>query len=258
MWPKWHENKPFALALVILIAYASVFLWFKINQTIAETRQIGKPVPYEHTIYVEGQGKATGVPDIASITVGVETRANDVATAQAENSQTMNRLIELVKAEGIATDDIRTNNYSVWQDSIYNPDTGAYEEGGDWVISNTLDIKVRDTANIPKVLKLAGDNGATNVSGPNFTIDDTSNLKDEARKEAIADAEERAIAIAEQLGVTLERVVGYSEYTPYVDPGMQPYYSASAESLKSAEAPSILPGTSDVELTVSVTYKLAE
>lgn len=256
MWPTWRENKPFSLALIILIAYGSVFLWFKINQTIAETGQIGKPVPYEHTIYVEGLGKATGVPDIASVTMGLDTRADNVAAAQTENSGIMNKLVELIKAEGVAAEDIRTNNYSVWQDSSYTPE-GDYVSG-DWVVTNSLEVKVRDTSRIQNILKIAGDNGISNVSGPNFTIDDPSNLKDEARVEAIADAQKRAGMIADALGMKLERAIGYSEYTPYADPGMQPYYSAAADALKTAEAPSILPGSSDVQLTVSITYKLVE
>jgi uncharacterized protein YggE len=165
----------------------------------------------------------------------------------------MNSLIESIKALGVAAADLQTSNYSVYEDKSWNPETGAYTSNG-WVVSQQITVKVRDTAKISTVLDVAGRGGATNIYGPNFTIDDPSNLKDEARMAALADAQARAEVIAKNLGVKLDKVVGYSEWS---DSGMY-YAERSFIGDGAGGTPTIEPGSTDVTVNVTVTYKLAE
>lgn len=254
LWPSWHENKPFALALLLTFAFLIVFLMARTTLALGEARRLDKPEPFEHQISVEGVGRVTGTPDIATVTLGVDTEGADVATAQAANSATVNALIATVVALGISTDDIQTANYSVYENTVWNSETEEYESQG-WIVSQQVTVKVRDTSKISSVLDVAGKNGATSISGPNFTIDDTSNLKDPAREEAIADATDKAEALAKTLGVRLERVVGYSEWE---NTGPVPYYYSYAEMGMGGSSPDVLPGTDELTLNVSITYKLAE
>ncbi len=249
VWPQWEENKPFALVLLLLGAFGVVYLNARIIQVQHETDQ---PAPNEHTIVVDGTGTVTGTPDIATVTLGVDTKAADVATAQSQNSLTVNGLLAQVKALGVADADVQTSNYSVYENSVWNPDTQTYEASG-WIVSQTLTVKVRDTAKVSSILDAAGKSGVTNVSGPSFTIDDPSNLKDQAREEAVADAQAKALKLAAQLGVTLEAVVGYTEYADSYPP--YPYYDSA---LSAGGGSVISPGSNDVTLNVSVTYKIAD
>ncbi len=254
-FPTWQDNKPLALALLLAFAFLIVFLMAKTTQALVQTRRISTPTPIEYQITIEGAGKVTGVPDIASISMGIESKSDTVAAAQQANTDGMNALINRIAALGIAKDDMQTANYSVYQNTTYDPDTGVSAPAG-WTVSQQLTVKVRDTAKISEVLDTAGKNGATNVSGPNFTIDDPSSLKAQAREKALADATEKAAALAKTLGLRLAGVVGYSEYQ---DNGPVPYFGAMAmdKSMTNA-APEILPGTNDVSLNVSVTYRIAE
>jgi uncharacterized protein YggE len=256
-WPQWNENRPFAVLLLILGGYAAVFLLVKTGEVLKNTDQIGKPVPYEHTIFVEGEGKAVGVPDVATVSMGVETKGDDVATAQMQNTTTSNALIDRVQALGIDEADIQTSNYSVYQNYVWNPDTQTSDPSG-WIVSQQLTVKVRETSAIAGVLQAAGEAGATNISGPNFTVDDTSHLKDEARAKAMEDVAQRAKEIASSLGVRFEKVVGYSEW---VDSGVMPYAPSSYRSdmaMMTDPAPNIMPGSNELTLHVSVIYKLVE
>ncbi len=254
MFPTWKENRPFALGLLILIAYGVVFLGAKTHQAIQQTMRLDKPVPYEHTINVEGVGKVLGRPDIATISFGVETRGKDVASAQDRNSKSMNTLIDKMKALEIVADDVQTSSYNAYQETSYNPQTGK-SEPGEWIVSQQVNVKVRNTDKISNVIQVAGQNGATNISGPNFTIDDPSSLKDEARAEALADSMKRAGMIAEQLGLRLERVVGYTEYA--TDAATYYAYDKMSSGMGGG-GPVIQPGTNEVMLTVNVTYKLRD
>lgn len=256
LFPTWHENKPVALALLLTFAFLIVFLMAKTSQTLKQTERIAKPVPYEHQITVEGTGKATGIPDIATIGMSVESKAATVAEAQQANTNVMNELISRVVTIGILKDDMQTANYSAYENVTYDPDTGISTPIG-WIVSQTLSVKVRDTAKIADVIDTAGKNGATNISGPSFTIDDMSVLKGQAREKALADATTKAAGLAKSLGLRLEGVVGYSEYT---DNGPVPYYGMmdAMKSYAPTATPEILAGSTDVSLNVSVTYKIAD
>lgn len=256
IWPEWHQNKPFALMLLLIGSFVVVFLMAKIDQMQAETAQIGLPYPSEHTITIDGEGKVVGKPDIATITVGVDSKAIDVATAQVSNTTTVNAMLAAIKALGVSADDVQTASYNVYENTTWNPDAQTYDSDG-WVVSQSLTIKVRDTSKVASVLSVAGQNGATNVYGPSFTIDDPSDLKAEARQMAVADAAEKAAQLAATLGVRLGGVVSYSEYsggTPY------PYDYAMYDKAYGGEssAPTIEPGTNEIDLTVSVTYRILD
>lgn len=254
VWPQWHENKPFALALLLVLAFLITFLMAKTGQTLGVTERLDQPTPYEHDITVDGIGKVVGIPDIASVSMSVESKGADVATAQAANTTTTNALIAAIQALGIPKEDMQTSDYSVYQDNVYDPDTGEVTLKG-WVVTQSLAVKVRDTSKVSSVFDTAGKNGATNLSGPNFTIDDTSALLKQAREKAVADATQKAAALAATLGVKLDRVVGYSEYQ---GGGSMPYMAYDAMGALSSKMPDVLAGTNEISLTVTVTYKLAE
>ena len=255
-WPQWDENKPFALVLLLLGAFVIVYFNARITQVQKETDQIGEPIPYEHNITVEGEGKVIGTPDIATITLGVESKGDDVGAAQTSNTVIANSLIEKVKAMGVVSADVQTSNYSVYPNYQWVEESQTSEQQG-WTVSQTISVKVRDLTKVSGLLSMAGSSGATSVSGPEFTIDDTSNLKAEARSKAVTDAKSKAEALAAELGVKLEGITSYSEYMN--TPSPYPYYDmyAMGEGMKSA-APTIEPGSSEVDLVVSVTYKIAQ
>ena len=259
VWPEWKENRPFAGLLSLFLVVLILFFGLRAINAFKEGKYIGKPVPYEHTISIEGQGKVTAKPDIASVMIGVQSKGDTVAGAQLKNTQTMNALIGSLKNMGIAEDDLQTANYSVYQEQVWNPTT-QISEPKQWIVSQNITAKIRDASKISTVLGMAGQSGVTNISGPTFTIDDPTALKDQAREKAIKDAEMHAQQIANALGMQIEKVIGYSEYSP--DNGPVPMYYdravASDSSLGVPPSPVIQTGTTDVKLNVNITYKLVE
>jgi hypothetical protein len=259
MWPTWHENRPFVVILLVLFLSMIVFFGVKIDNTLRTSKEIGRPQPFEHQITVEGEGRATGKPDIATISLSVDSKGEQVAAAQEKNTETMNTIIKEVKALGIDEKDVQTTNYNVYEDKYWDPETGEDKSNG-WVVSQQITIKIRDTSKIADVLTVGGKNNATNIVGPNFTIDDTSNLKAEARKEAIAEATKKAKELAKTLGVRLEKIIGYTEWTtdsnPYSSLGMGGL-GGMFDSTKNV-MPDIQAGSNEVKLNVSLIYTIAE
>jgi uncharacterized protein YggE len=80
-------------------------------------------------------------------------------------------------------------------------------------------------------------------------------IQQAARKEAIADAEKKARELAQALGVSLVRVVGFSESTPG-SPVPPMFYDRVEAQVANLVAPEIQPGELDVNANVTVTYEI--
>ncbi|HLD18319.1 MAG TPA: SIMPL domain-containing protein [Patescibacteria group bacterium] len=257
-WPTWKENRPFATALFILVVFLIAFVGAKTVQAIRATQQIDEPVPYEHSIMIEGEGRASAKPDVAIVSLTIESKGADVSTTQKDNTAAMNKLIEAVKAAGIPEDDIQTANYNSFENMEWDTEKEESVSKG-WIVTHQISVKIRNTEKISDLLAVAGKNGATTISGPNFTIDDTSNLKDEARKKALAQAQQKAKDIAKALGLRLERVISYNEWvnsqpTPWGDFGK----GGQMMTETMANGPLIQTGMNELVLTVNLSYKLVE
>lgn len=252
-WPKWSENKLFTLLLAILLVYGIVWMAGQIRNDLKKFSYIGK-AEVRDTISVEGQGKVVGVPDIATVDIGVFTEDREVVTAQTVNTNKMNALIAKLRGFGIASADIQTTNYSI--SPQYNwPDGKQILRG--YQINQNVRVKIRDLGKIGAILGAAGEVGANQVSGVNFTIDDPEALRQQAREKALDNAQAKARALAQKAGVRLGKLVSFSEYTPE-----QPYMRQSF-GLETglgggapAPTPSIESGSLEINVNISVSYEI--
>jgi uncharacterized protein YggE len=250
-----HENKWLHVLSLIVLLMLALFLGFKTWQTLREAMQVGKPTPYEFTISVEGVGRAEIKPDMAKVTFSVESRAKTLDLTQNNNSEKMNALIEKVKSLNIDEKDIQTSNYNAYEEKKYDPETGTYGNTIGWVVSQSIDLTIRDLEKISSILETIGQNGATNISGPNFSIENDQTALDEARLAALDDAKSRAQTIAEQLGVKLRSPISYTEWKE--ESGVSFYAMEKAVSVPDS-APTIEEGQEKVTIHVSISYAIKQ
>jgi len=90
--------------------------------------------------------------------------------------------------------------------------------------------------------------GANNVDGPNLDTADKSSLYDQALKQALGDAKDKAQAIAAGAGLTLDSVVTVREGGDVSQP-LPMFDTATA-----AKAVPIEAGTQQIQASVTVTY----
>jgi uncharacterized protein len=235
----------------MLLVYLIVFVGTLVQKTLKETTYIGRSDSIERTITVTGSGKTTARPDIAFTTMGVITRAESVDAAQDENSEKMNTLIARLLEIGVGEEDIQTQNYNVFPDYDYTPDDGQILRG--YQVDQTVRIKIRDLTSADSILALAGEVGANNVGGLDFTLDDTDAYFAQARRDALRDVNQKAKELASVLGVRLVSVVQYNE-----SPGSVRYDQVYA--LRSLEMggdiPQVESGEEEIELSVSVVFEI--
>jgi len=240
----------------ILVAYSIVFLGTMIRNNLQKFNYIGKADKAERTILISAEGKSTVVPDIGETTIGFEAEAKTVAEAQEKNTKVMNSLIEKLKALGIDEKDIQTANYNVYPQYDYLEKEGRVLRG--YMVSQNVQVKIRNLDISDKVFALAGEVGANQVGGLNFTIDERDTYVAEARQEALKKVEEKATLLANSLGMTLGKVLSYDEYE---SGGAVPMYKAYAEDMVygmggGVSAPAIEAGSTEVVLNVNVTFEI--
>src|SRR5437762_3580985 len=65
------------------------------------------------TVSVVGEGEATGAPDVAYVSVGVQTQSGTAAEATAENSRLMAAVLSALRARGVVSADLQTSGLAV-------------------------------------------------------------------------------------------------------------------------------------------------
>jgi uncharacterized protein len=207
-------------------------------------------------ITVVGVGKASGAPNVANISVGVETQADTVQQAVADNKAKMTLLLDALKALDVAAKDIQTSNYGVYTERQPVPSSEGKGALGPttYHVNNQVNVTVRDVNKLGDVLDKAVTAGANNIYGISFSVDDTTKLQADARAKAVADAKARAESLATLAGVTLGDVVSVSE----VIGSSGPMYDTprAAMGLGGGGGAPVQPGELEVNMSIQVTFAI--
>lgn len=254
-------------ALVVFVVLAA-FLAVKTVGEIWGLKYIGAGVPAMNTITVDGTGDAVAIPDTALFSFSVVEKANTVAAAQDAATKKMEAITKYLKDQKIADKDIKTIGYSVNPQYDYVTETcaaGMPCRPGKSVLSgyevrHMIQVKVRDTAQAGTLLSGIGEKGASELSGLTFSVEDEDALKAEARGKAIDEAKQKADVLAKKLGVSLVRIVSFSDNSG--GPIMYGYgmggKAMSADVVSAPEAAPVPTPTGENKITsnVSITYEI--
>lgn len=151
----------------------------------------------------------TSEPDMATFSTGAETKAPKARDAIRLNAEKMNKVIAQLKAMGIAEKDIQTSSLNLSRDIDYLPSGKTRFKG--FSASNMVTAKLRDLDKLPDVLDAMAASGATEFSGPSFSLADDSPATAAARDKAWAQAMQLANYHARKAGYSGVRVVTVTE-----------------------------------------------
>ena len=185
----------------------------------------------------------------------------------------MDGVISAIKGLGVQDKDIQTTLYSVQPTYSYNypvPMMGASSAKGGTAIAypmpvrqqvvtgysldQQIEVKIRNFDNINAIFDAAAKNGANTIGSLQFTVDDMEKVRSEARADAIAQAKEKASSMFGAAGLAGAKIVNISEgYNNYPQPM---YATGMALKDSAASAPSIQTGQEEVNVTVTLTYRV--
>ena len=184
------------------------------------------PSPEGRSIHVNGSGSVTGEPDIASLYLGVSVEKKTVEEAREAAATAMTAVIDALKANGIAENDIQTENFSIY------PQYDWTEEGRvlrGYRVNNSVRAKVRDLETLSDIIDDAAGAGGdiVVVNSIQFMIEDPTPLQAQARALAVKNAEAKAQTLAEASGVMLGKPITITETSHAAGPPIA--YAEAAE-----------------------------
>jgi len=198
------------------------------------------------TITVSGNGSASGAPDSAVFSFGVESDGPTASAATAANAARMSKVVEALVAAGVAHADIQTQDVSVYP---RRSDSGSVEG---FTASNSVSATVRKLDRAGAAIDGAVAAGANETSGPQFDQSGRGGLYQQALRDAFADARAKAETLAEEAGASLGEVRRIDES------GQAPMPVEFRAAMAKVPSTPVEPGTQQVQASVTVTFVLTE
>ncbi len=206
-------------------------------------------------LWVNGEGKIEVAPDLAVLSLGIESQETSVAEAQSKASEAMDRVLQALKDQGIAEKDIQTQYFNISQTNNWDPVNNKEVING-YRVSNTVTVKVRDITKPGQVIDAvvtAGGN-LTRVNGITFTLENPAPKFVDARALALDHAAAKAKEIAEKTGLKLGKITFVSESSTNYNLGVRNY--AVFDAVMAVPAPTIVAPVSIGQLEVTATVQI--
>jgi uncharacterized protein YggE len=206
--------------------------------------------PTARLITAQATGTVTGTPDVVTISLGVETRSPSAQTALDENNRLATDVINVVKEKGVAPEDLQTSQLSIYP---------SYDDKGavtGYQVTNIVTAKLRDIGGAGALIDAAGQaaGDAVRVQQLSFSIDDDSDLRANARADAVRRAQAQAKQLADAAGIALGPIHSITE-SPITGTVVYPQAAMAADS--AAGSVPIEPGSQQLQVSVQVVYEIA-
>lgn len=224
--------------------------------------------PNSTLLSLTSEGRSYRTPDIATFSAGVVTQADTAGEAIGANSRRMDEVVAALKRAGIADRDIQTAAITL-QPRYSNPELEAQIRAREtrqpytppdkpitpkivgYEARNTVQVRVRRLGEMGRIIDTLVAQGANEVNGPSFSLDEPRAALDEARTQAMAEARRRADLYARAAGMHVVRILSISESGGY-------YPIQEVAMARVAMAPPVSPPTpvAPGELTMGVSLAL--
>lgn len=224
---------------------AGIFLVAKTNETLNTAAST-------NTVSFSGEGKVLAKPDIGLIELSIVTEAATSQVAQTDNSTKSNAVTDYLKKAGVDEKDIKTTSYNIYPQYDYSSGRNILRG---YQVSETLQVKVRDLTKADEILAGVVSAGTNQINSFQLAIDDPEKLQDQAREKAIADAKQKANVLEGELGISLGRIVNFTEGSQGV-PGPVFMKADSMGMGGGPVTPSIQTGENEITVDVTITYQI--
>jgi hypothetical protein len=207
-----------------------------------------------NSISVSGSGEVFGTPDIAYVNLGVDHTDRSVGQAIDNANLNMAGVVSAVKEAGVDEKDIQTTGFNLFPEDRYDPQTGQATGERIYHVSMSVNVIVRDIANVSKVIQAGLNGGANTINGLSFGFADPTALEDQAREKAAADARARAQKLAAAFGVTLGAPIQISE--TFGSGAVPVAFGRGGDALLAQAAPQINAGQLSISVQINVTFAM--
>lgn len=208
-----------------------------------------------NTISVNGNGKATGTPDMVTFSAGVTELRKTSREAAAAAAAKTNQILAVLASNNVRQIDIQTSQLFINPRYSY-PNGTQVLEGQE--ASQTVSVKLRninpDGAGIGKIVDALVAINGIQVSGLSFDIENKTALQREARKNAFIDANVKAAQLAFLSGKNLGTVLTITEGTSSNFIPRQPLFAMAMAGASTSTSISV--GSLDISVDVTIVWNI--
>jgi uncharacterized protein YggE len=209
----------------------------------------------DESFSVDGEAKINTVPDQAEVRIGINLKEKTVKDVQDK----VNKITEEIKTKltdiGIDKNNIKTDDYSLYPEYNWTDKDGRKTTG--YTINSNLVVTIKDFEKLNKAVDLATQAGANQISGIQFTLSDKkqAEIEKQARKEAIADAKEKAQELAGLAQMKLGRIINIHENRISSQPRFEMYAKSTMDEGMGGAPTNIEPGSTNFEFKVTLEFE---
>lgn len=154
------------------------------------------------SISVQGEGRVSAPPDEARISLGVQARSPDLATAREDVNARTAAVLAHLDALGIPAGDISAPGLTLRPDYRWDKAREQQVLEG-YLVQRAIAVRLTDLGQLGRLIEGAADAGANEVSPPVLVHSEEARLRRDALAAAARDARANAEALAGSLGVTV-------------------------------------------------------
>ena len=182
-----------------------------------------KKTAQEHCIAVIGKATVYVSPDQATIAFSVVSQANDLTAAKQRHDTAMQKTNTLFSRYNIEQKDVTAENLTIRPRYSYNSDTPKFLY---YEITQNISVSITNLDNYEPFLTDLVNNGIDWINDVRFSAQDVRKYRDEARRNAVKAAEEKAQLLCDaatsgsnkpKLGkiIRISEVASYSDWNGY-------------------------------------------
>ena len=247
--------------LTVLSVYFAVGIFYEVRNEGSSVKNV------QNMITVSGTGEVSAAPDVATVYFTLTSKDKTVEAAQQQVAQVEQKALESLLANGVEDKDFKTTNssfnpvYEYVYSSLECNEFGCPPREGKRTLSGyeareTIQVKIRQIDNTAKIIEDLGSAGVSNLSGPNFEIDDKDSLRAEARKQAIQDAKQKARELARDLDVRLGSIFSFYESLEPNYPLMRGAFEFDEMAASVSQKAEMPKGENTITSNVNITYEI--
>jgi uncharacterized protein YggE len=244
---------------VLMIAMAAVVIgWFGFGNGEGDRVSAGTvpaTVP-ANTVTVGASGSIKVEPDVAYLSLAVETRGAKAAEAQQANADRF-AAVEKTLYEKFAIDkkDVKTTGFNVQPEYNYTDKTGQVLKG--YVAVHQIQVTYRKLTEIGKLFDALSTAGANRMDGVQFATEKKDQYELEALKKAMANASAKANVLATSANRQLKGVINIVQGEVSSNPILYAQNQAMKVMADSAGAStSVQTGLIEISTNVTVQYEM--
>ncbi len=253
------DTKRFWLISTAVLSATLIFVGYFIKTPYKQ--QIASQQGITNTVSVSGEGRSSASPDTLLININVSELGKTTKEAQDKANTKIKQIKDSLQEFDIPEKNIHTTNLNIMTEYNWTNNSRKLL----WYRSEQqVNIKVQwDNFAIKwwEVINKISEIGGIWINNVQFTINDTSNVKKEAREKAFADAKAKAQQLAKLGGLSLGKptMITESDIQYFYE---RPVYANAKEMLMMdtgmwwADESNLSPGEMELSTIINIVYEL--